>query len=215
MQLLRCTRARAVFVAAAFVALCGAPASAGAAAISKITYDVTGGTFPALLTGPVVGGTLSLASISPSGVSTPISFNATGLFQLTHLSLLANTGTITITNPGGVLLQTGMITANAAKGTGSGLITGKIFQPGTIFFGSVAANLYFSAISGAGFGSVVVTLGIFYSTTPVTFPFTIGNEVRTLAPIPEPSTAPLAGLGLLALSGYAARRRVRRIRQRA
>ena len=28
--------------------------------------------------------------------------------------------------------------------------------------------------------------------------------------IPEPSTAPLAGMGLLALSGYAARRRIRR-----
>ena len=30
-----------------------------------------------------------------------------------------------------------------------------------------------------------------------------------VTPVPEPSTAPLAGLGLLALSGYAARRRVR------
>jgi MYXO-CTERM domain-containing protein len=37
---------------------------------------------------------------------------------------------------------------------------------------------------------------------------TLGNEVQTV--VPEPSTAPLAGLGLLALSGYAARRRVRR-----
>ena len=36
-----------------------------------------------------------------------------------------------------------------------------------------------------------------------------GGEVsRTF--VPEPSTAPLAGLGLLALSGYAARRRTRR-----
>ena len=39
--------------------------------------------------------------------------------------------------------------------------------------------------------------------------FVLGSEIsRTF--IPEPSTAPLAGLGLLVLSGYAARRRIRR-----
>ena len=37
-----------------------------------------------------------------------------------------------------------------------------------------------------------------------------GSDIPDFPPIPEPGTAPLAGLGLLALSGYAARRRVRR-----
>ena len=41
-----------------------------------------------------------------------------------------------------------------------------------------------------------------------TFNILLGSEVRTF--VPEPSTAPLAGLGLLALSGYAAHRRARR-----
>ena len=106
--------------------------------------------------------------------------------------------------------QFGTITVNGAKGTGSGPVfgsfTGTAFP--LIFFSNLPVTISFVANFGAGSGNLIVHLSTFAPPNTYIFPFTLGNEVRTF--IPEPSTAPLSGLGLLALSGYAARRRARR-----
>jgi hypothetical protein len=72
-----------------------------------------------------------------------------------------------------------------------------------------------SSGGGSVFGgtpSGLTASGNFIAHSAFTHAIVLGNEVRTY--VPEPSSAPLAGLGLLALSGYATRHRVKRRRQR-
>lgn len=195
----------AACVAAAVMALSGATTDAAAASVVKISYTVTGGTFYGDHTGggPITSGNVSYASLVPSGVSTPNVWN-TQLFVLTALTLSGPNGYFRIVDPGNPTIQTGTIDSN------------------NFFIQSRGMRSYISAHGPGGptwyAGPWTIRLNQYgmraentSTITTLDHTWTVGNEVRTYATIvPEPATAPLVGLALLGLSGYAARQRGRR-----
>lgn len=179
--------AAAQVAALSLLALAG-PGSA--AQITQISYDVTSGTFSGPnSTGPITGG--SLVYTPPGGVvSTPGNFPGGYLF-------------LTLTGPSGsfsALVDAGLAILNSLNAAWLFTDTNPVGLSGASplakVFGSVSyppggtyPYLIPQPVGGSVLGPQLYNFG---------HDFQIGNEVRTM---PEPSAAPLLGLGLL---GFAA-----------
>jgi MYXO-CTERM domain-containing protein len=193
-------------------------APAGTVPISSGSFSVTfqaAGSYTRL-TGPAVLNSFQVVG----GKTYPIAPGAS--IQLTFSSLLlapvSGTGTA-----GGVFANIGIAAISGPYNlhcfdTVVGACSGAGFAP------SVVLSYPFTAVANAGqlninagTGPASGSLSAIYVSALGSGPFTttfIGQEVSRSF-VPEPASAPLAGLGLLALGGYAARRRVRRTSQGA
>jgi hypothetical protein len=173
-----------------------------AAATIQISYDITGGTFKGPnSTGSITGGSLSFltvgANLSAGG----------GPGRLTKLTLTGDKGSFKFFGSAG-FAGTAAFTMNFVS------LTEKKSQP-SIRTGTVdrLADYQYDGVSvtyGAGTGGVKGRIGG-ASGVHFTHSFTVGNEVRTLVPVPEPGTGFLLGMGVtvLAAAGRLGRSRAR------
>lgn len=188
----------AVLVAAASLLLAATPASA--ALITEISWDVTGGTFD----GTVAGGAITGGSVvwtAPGGGVTTAFVGPGGTLQI----VLSGTTGYAKGTVAAVVVQSLAAGFKANVGPVTPFVVGTA-PPGSIPADNVmlggATSTFMANVAGSG-SSTLFWSGLFTSLTSSTLSsnilFAFGNEVRTV--VPEPSTATLFGLGLLALGG--------------
>lgn len=179
----------AAFAVALFVSLAASPASA--VQISQVSYEVTGGTFDgALSSGAITGGSAVWTVPGGYGVSTPVTTSG-GYAGLLQVILTGPSGYFRATwdafglriNPTRFGASGASLTVGVRTGTGSDLVS--------VFVGGFG---YESPLSQSGL--VRDYTRPYYAVDKFGHSFEIGNEVRTI--VPEPSTATLLGLGLIA-----------------
>jgi len=205
--------------------------SASAAAISKFSYTVTGGSFYGFSVGPITGGTASFTPTTPVLSSADATIPGTikltltgpsGFFQLLPFDALRPPSFVGARWCGaGTLFCLGL---HASRATIRAISVSHVFSPvgGGTGSSARARFRYDPVFPTAGHGEVFApwgggcVVGGGHSRTacpePLRHTFAIGNEVRTV--VPEPTTATLLGVGLLALAlgggGAAGARRQRR-----
>ena len=212
----RTTQLTPIWVAAAGVAILLTATPAKAAPLLSMSYDVIGGNFSAgpddgKAVGAITGGTFVI-NFPAATASAPFacSFCATAVITAFNAS---NTVHFSWSWTGLIVNATkGFAAANAypnayvstptfvSAGVGPSLVT-YVYSMVQIPNGNDLTEL----LNLRGLGGTQAPYAHVYHG------FVVGNEVRTF--VPEPSTAPLAGLGLLGLSYFAARRRCRVTRQ--
>jgi hypothetical protein len=204
------------------------PLSAGAALISKFSYTVTGGTFNGPnSTGPITGGSASFTPQEPIDTATPATrVSVRGTINLTlngpsgFFRLFPRPGSAAVglrshhTIPFASTRFWWSASTGHRFGARTGLASASLIDRLPVGYAGGASVLpHCSGLPCAGLSGIArVAVGA-YRRAPLLYDFaTLGNEVRTV--VPEPTTASLLGLGLLALAfgggGAAGVRRMRR-----
>ena len=196
-------------LAAAFLM---APAMGQAASISRITFDVTGGTFGLFTTatGAITSGTVAFKSVSPSGVSTPQSnFGGSPVWSLSKLTLVGPSGYFKVLSGAAFAVQSSFVRPATRFWFGKGTVSAKTgpspaaaFSGLTYMFGKVRYVTVTTRPIAIGTVNIAAAGGA--------HTFTLGNEVQTMTTIPEPGAGLLLAFGLTGLA-TAVRLRRRRL----
>jgi hypothetical protein len=194
-------------------------ASASAATLYGITYDVRGGSFTAVpnLTGTITGGTVSYKAPAPY-LLTPnpgggyLGVGAGG--SITKLTLTGTQGTFKLLSPASVAgaFFYGAFNSFGWQNTGAPIIPNTssiVRQSGGV---TVTQPWRYMVINGTC-GTLCGRIDISAPNGVWDIVFTLGNEVRI---VPEPASGALLGMGLLGLATASGRlaARARRARRR-
>jgi hypothetical protein len=196
---MRTGNAKRALVAACFLTLLAAPTQA--AQIVAVSYTVTGGTFSGLnLSGDITGGSVTYNAPPPFLSTSTRCFGLGDCGSIVSLVLTGPAGTWSLLAP--LQVATASIYPTVFHG---GFTRGFYNQNKQAANFQSGASMLSEAIISTAFARVTYSnnnIGaIRYSgTSPgMNHAFTIGNEIRTVVPEPEPGITALVSLGLLGL----------------
>lgn len=195
---MRTGNAKRALVAACFLTLLAAPTQA--AQIVAVSYTVTGGTFSGPnLSGDITGGSVTYNAPPPFLSTSTRCFGLGDCGSIVSLVLTGPAGTWSLLAP--LQVATASIYPTVFHG---GFTRGFYnqnkqaanFQSGaSVLSGAIISTAFARATYSNNIGAIRYS-----GTSPgMNHAFTIGNEIRTVVPEPEPGIAALVSLGLLGL----------------